>query len=126
MSRARALSRVLKGLKSRARREVDLIRRPGRAHGYETPANKPPRTRSHGHEVYKKSLGVPGFKTRLHHDYIQSRKSLHRAGAVTAAVITGHGIHKTTQSLSKASALEKKARNQRLRSLKPKRRKRRS
>ncbi len=119
MSRtARTLDKGLDGIQKRAQREVDLIKRPGRAHGYENPVGKTPRTRAQGHEVYTKALGVPGFKTRAHHNYIQGRRRLHIAGAVTAAVITGYGIDETTKYLAKASDSEKTARNQRLRSLK--------
>jgi hypothetical protein len=91
------------------RRQSDLMRRPGRAHGYETPKLKPPRTRAQGHAVYKKSLGVPGFKTRAHHEFL-ALQAENRTGALLAgAGISAHGLMETHTINKKTSALKKRS-----------------
>lgn len=91
------------------RRQDDLVRRPGRAHGYETPKGKPPRTRAQGHAVYKKSLGVPGFKTRAHHEFLELQASNRTGALLGGAGIGVHGVMETHRINKKTSSLKKRS-----------------
>jgi len=97
-------------VKSTVRHEVDLIRRPGRAHGYETPKIGKPRTRAQGHAVYKKSLGVPGFKTREHHAFLSQRARNRLGAVVVAGAETARGFVGVAHYNKKAEKLNRSTR----------------
>lgn len=98
-------------VKSTVRHEVDLIRRPGRAHGYETPkGGKPQRTRAHGQRVYEKSLKVPGFKTSEHHAFLKRQGRNRLAAVVVAGAETARGFAGAAHYNKKAEKLNRSTR----------------
>ena len=97
-------------VKKEVQYQVDLIRRPGRAHGYEHPQSGAVRSRARGHEIYKKSLGVPGFRSRKHHDYTTRRDRNRTVALGVAGLEVTRGLHQTSKHSKKASSSRAKSR----------------